>query len=1175
MSEVNRSSSIRPSILKGSFSRTGLEKPMPKDVQLGRVHFKNDPISFRPRMWVAQRIDINSCKDKTFHPNGQLKSCNLELIVNIEGVNYKSATPIEFFDNGAVMKGTPSAPSERNGVFYKQDVPIEYHDNKKVKLGTIFNPNGEWQRIGKNLYKNESKVEYYASGLLKSVLLSDHTKVDGIYYKLGTTVEFFENGRVKSGTIFYPHGDNPYQLVGGVSYKNDTKINYYSSGVVSDVSLSDNTNINGVYYKTGTRVEFYENEQVRFGTLYNPPNTSQPIKGIQYKPDTIIRYHRNGVVLSGILNERTNTGNTWYKEGTLIQFYDNNRVKCGTVFSKDGKGKQEIGPVSYKDDTFVEFYGSGLVKLGMLAGNQLIKGVRYKDGTQIEYFEKDQVKRGILFSERDGKQKVIKQQKVEGVDYSDGTKMEYFASGKIKSIHLSDRAKIGTHFYKQNTVVEFYEENSKVKSGTLDTADKSGMQMVDDVACKNDTFVEFSTDGSMKSALLKEHTKIGNYFYKNGTWVTFYGRGQVKSGVLHNLPQNGEFQIVKDVRYRNNTRIQFYNGGRTQFVWLSDTTKIKDVDYKAGTRVNFYDDGDSVRSALLCAHTTIEGYSYKARTEVEFYKSGAVKLGTLCNNGVDSTQRVGRNNYRDNTLLEFYENKKVKSARLVENMMINGRIPCMAWTTVFFNPNDDVKRAVLSREHEFNLGNSKIAVSGGSEVDFYTNENLTGFTLTAPLNWKGVIFNAGSRVELNENGTTKFVFIKDEQRVNGVMLPKGTRLVYVGDKIDEAHLTNDGEVNDIPLKKGTIIKFRQSAGLGSIKIISDGQKIKNIPVKKNSEVSFHQNMEINIIVLGEKFPVNGVEYPRGTELTFNPDKTMFRARLLGDHVEIGGIKFPKKTIIGFDRSGDLASIEPPASSEARTPRCKGAVVVKRDAHGSLEFLREPYRFEGVVFPPKTMIEMDRVNNIKRAFLLKERVEVGNINFPKGSVLSFNGTVLIKATIGSQTVINNESFPGGSELVFDNGNVITALLGDCKTFGAYEFKRGTKLYYLNGEVEKADLDQTNMFGNINVPDETTVYFSRLKRIKRVVLNEEKLINGDKIPKKSVIEEYHLNGAMKVVNLSEQRPIQGVPCVAGKILFHPSTRLQTGTLAAYHTFNNGESRNAGFEFQMDENRNLVGQ
>ncbi|MGI9255332.1 MAG: hypothetical protein ACR2PY_00170, partial [Salinispira sp.] len=164
--------------------------------------------------------------------------------------------------------------------------------------------------------------------------------INGVSYVVDT-VEFYEDGTVKTGTLF------GYQTIG--EYRYNGEISFSEDGTVSSWTGTRYRLISGVSFVDST-VTVYSDGQVKTGTLSSSPNY-QTIDGFKYKSSTTIEFYSDGQVKTGILYGDTIIGGVNYKGNTTIEFYSNGLVKTGTLFGYQTIGEYRYnGEISFSED---------------------------------------------------------------------------------------------------------------------------------------------------------------------------------------------------------------------------------------------------------------------------------------------------------------------------------------------------------------------------------------------------------------------------------------------------------------------------------------------------------------------------------------------------------------------------------------------------------------------------------------------------------------------------------------------------------------------------------------------------------------------------------------------------------------------------------------------------------
>ena len=102
-----------------------------------------------------------------------------------------------------------------------------------------------------------ASVHFHTNGRVRMVELTANTSIlNGIRFRAGTDVGFYENGHVLFGVLAAD------TTINGVSFSAGTGVYFYENGHVSHVNLAADTRISGRWFRYGTRVYFDENGRV-------------------------------------------------------------------------------------------------------------------------------------------------------------------------------------------------------------------------------------------------------------------------------------------------------------------------------------------------------------------------------------------------------------------------------------------------------------------------------------------------------------------------------------------------------------------------------------------------------------------------------------------------------------------------------------------------------------------------------------------------------------------------------------------------------------------------------------------------------------------------------------------------------------------------------------------------
>jgi len=246
------------------------------------VKFKgNTPISFHKEGFVASGTIVFD-SPMEYAPSDMI-DVNLISSKDRNCVDLKAGTLVEIDSSGYVTSGVLACDKEliyglnRIAVF-KDDYPIKFQKESRVLSGTL--KDSIYQSYVDNnqmLFVEGSFIEFWEDGRVKSGVIGENTKLQideqlqvEVEFKKDNPLSFNEKGYVTSGTL---NKDTalPYREGIHVQFKSDTEVCFYDNGLVSRGTLASTTTLRTA---DGTNKSFAGGTNVSFDTNGNSINIS-------------------------------------------------------------------------------------------------------------------------------------------------------------------------------------------------------------------------------------------------------------------------------------------------------------------------------------------------------------------------------------------------------------------------------------------------------------------------------------------------------------------------------------------------------------------------------------------------------------------------------------------------------------------------------------------------------------------------------------------------------------------------------------------------------------------------------------------------------------------------------------------------------------------------------------
>ena len=141
-----------------------------------------------------------------------------------------------------------------------------FYESGKLHFGNLYHHTV----IDGVCFKENTLIEYYESGKVKSGTLCRPQNIHGIHYSSRGTfaplpgISFFENGKVKQGILLKPQYINGFKCSWNYRPQKEYDIQFYSSGNIKEGYLGYHLIMNGIHLKKWRKIEFFDNGQIKF-----------------------------------------------------------------------------------------------------------------------------------------------------------------------------------------------------------------------------------------------------------------------------------------------------------------------------------------------------------------------------------------------------------------------------------------------------------------------------------------------------------------------------------------------------------------------------------------------------------------------------------------------------------------------------------------------------------------------------------------------------------------------------------------------------------------------------------------------------------------------------------------------------------------------------------------------
>lgn len=256
------------------------------------------------------------------------------------------------------------------GKWFMEGFTVDFHDNGQIRSGTLFVD----QQIGDLFFEGNTRVSFYDNGNVRSGCLARDTR-------LGALNILFSAGRKRliwqiNNIHFYRSGAVESGtlaeplVVGGITLIEGTHIDLEEDGRVSGAALKDERIIHSEAFGPGTDVEFGEDGQISMRL-----RESSSIRRVFFHVGTEVTFDREGKLLSARLSETTEIRGMMFQGSALWNMFG--------LFPSP-----------------VEFYDSGMVRSGTLAESITDEhGRTYRSGEEIVFHRNGRVQKGCLESD--------------------------------------------------------------------------------------------------------------------------------------------------------------------------------------------------------------------------------------------------------------------------------------------------------------------------------------------------------------------------------------------------------------------------------------------------------------------------------------------------------------------------------------------------------------------------------------------------------------------------------------------------------------------------------------------------------------------------------------------------------------------------------------------------------
>lgn len=250
-----------------------------------------------------------------FYPNGRVKSGTLTQTFTAPGLSVGPAQ-VTFDKDGhiASARGGGEAAVHVRGVEYSGSYPIEFYPNGRVKSGEAMQ---DFVAGGLRVHRGIS--EFHPDGTLKRGDVAQAFTACGLHMDAGMT-EFYANGCIKSGNLAQPIVRQGLHLGG-------YEVAFYPDGGVKEGRLTETAVIHGIPVEPRTATGFYPDGRVQ--SRY--ASHDYVAHGVPLK-SAVVELFPDGSVKHGGVAQITTVQGLRVAPGA-IDFYPDGRVKTAHAVS--------------------------------------------------------------------------------------------------------------------------------------------------------------------------------------------------------------------------------------------------------------------------------------------------------------------------------------------------------------------------------------------------------------------------------------------------------------------------------------------------------------------------------------------------------------------------------------------------------------------------------------------------------------------------------------------------------------------------------------------------------------------------------------------------------------------------------------------------------------------------
>ncbi len=268
--------------------------------------------------------------DLGFHENGRISSGYLMENVTINGITYQGGSTIETPETAALNKFCEKYKGKYHYDRAKGRLIITGNITaaEKSELLPLFKKEDDKKSI-EHLFAISSGtlIQYHENGKVASGTLFQDTVIQGVKYVADSLIEYHKNGKVQSGTLAKD------QTIQGKRFLADTELHFHPNGRLEYVVIPKDKVIFGASFKEGSRVYFKQRGTIDYVDAAYEDASKEiiVIKGKKYMINERIHYFDNGALAAATLFDDAIFNNIKYKAGSWIGFYDDGKVAQGRL----------------------------------------------------------------------------------------------------------------------------------------------------------------------------------------------------------------------------------------------------------------------------------------------------------------------------------------------------------------------------------------------------------------------------------------------------------------------------------------------------------------------------------------------------------------------------------------------------------------------------------------------------------------------------------------------------------------------------------------------------------------------------------------------------------------------------------------------------------------------------